>query len=455
MELGMQGSAPATEYRVRGGAGSVMVEFESLESRAAVLRGAVERMEGISRELRRSQYAEDGYIRNSATPAAAAAMEKLSEAAAQLERCRLMVDEAAQDLMTAVARYREVEGQMERTDRLPLVTALSLLAMGRGAAGFPERAVAETLPLRVFDEGVLKVLAGAVSPGRRGLRRIEVEKSGRSGEQVYVEATAAGLLERSAVLLEENDPGVIEVLRLEGPEGPVFVVTLPGTQAGGLTAGENPFDTYGVVESRAHQSRYLAAAVAEALRQAELEAGDAVILVGYSQGGIHAANAVGPIQDTTGAEVRYLLTAAAPAGDAEIPAGTQALHLEHVLDWVPGADGTSNPDRPNRVTMTLGGPVPGVAVEDQGLGPAHKLPVYTAGAAAADASTDPSLRESLDGLAAVMGAGGTATRQLYRLSRAAPPFAAVVPKGAPQQAHKPAQQQAPPRADGKAAGRKG
>ncbi|MFZ3453811.1 hypothetical protein [Arthrobacter sp. 7Tela_A1] len=429
MEVGMQGSAPVAEFQVRGGAGSVMVEFESLESRAAVLRGAVERMEGISRELRRSQFAEDGYIRNSATPAAAAAVEELSEAAAQLERCRLTIDEAAQDLGTAVERYREVEGQLERTDRLPLITSLSLLALGRGVAGFPERAVAETLPLRFFDEGVLKVLAGAASPGRRGLRRIEVEKSSRSGEQVYVEATAAGLLERSTVLLEEDDPGVIEVLRLDGPEGPVFVVTIPGSQAGGLTAGENPFDAYGVVESRAHQSRYVAAAVAEALRQAELEAGDAVVLVGYSQGGIHAVNAAGPIQDATGAEVRYILTAAAPAGDAEIPAGAQALHLEHVLDWVPGADGTSNPDRSNRVTMTLAGPVPGVAAEDQGLGPAHKLPVYAAGASAADASTDPSLRGSLDGLASVMGAGGAATRQLYRLSRSTPPAAAVVPKG--------------------------
>jgi hypothetical protein len=80
-------------------------------------------------------------------------------------------------------------------------------------------------------------------------------------------------------------------------------------------------------------------------------------------------------------------------------------------------DGTSNPDSANRVTMTIVDPVTGAQAEPAGLGPAHKLPVYLEGAAAADASSDASLRASVGALGVLIGAGAPATRELYRFTR--------------------------------------
>ncbi|WP_312182775.1 hypothetical protein [Arthrobacter sp.] len=423
---------PDPSYTVIGGQGTILVEYDALENQAAKLERAAGQMNAIADDLWRIQRDEAGLMWLQPPIAAATAMEELSRATLLLSRCGEAALECAADTRTAAARYREAEGRAERQyGQVGLIPSLSLLWLRRGAGGFPERAVAEQLPLRFIDSAALKIGVAAASPGSRGLRSITVEKSPRSGARLPLDGSAAGLLERSAVLLEEDDPGVIEVLRIDRDDGPVFVVTLPGTQPGGRTAGPNPFDNFGNAEGRAFQSRFIAAAVAEALRQAQAEAGDAVILVGYSQGGIHAANAAGQIQDATGVEVKYILTAGAPAGDAEIPSGIHTLHLEHQQDWVAGIDGTSNPDTPNRVTMTITEPVQGTP-GGSGLGPAHKLPVYLEGAAAADASTDPSLRASLAGVNAVVGSGSIATRELYRFSRKAPrPATKIVPRGLP------------------------
>ncbi|UPO76479.1 alpha/beta hydrolase [Arthrobacter sp. Helios] len=425
--------APGSGYTVTGGKGSILVEYADLEDHGARLDRAAEQLASIRDNLQRiwSDEADLAYLQPPA--AAAAAVEELARAVPHLLRCLEAARDSAADLRTAAERYRGAEGRSERMGGASgLIPTLALLFTGRGAGGFPERAVVERLPLRFIDAGILKLAVGAASPGSHGLRPITVEKSPQPGARVPVDGSAAGLLNRSAVLLEENDPGVIEVLRIDRSGGPVFVVTLPGTQPGGRTAGANPFDNFGNAEGRAHQSRYIAAAVAEALRQAQAGAGDAVILVGYSQGGIHAANAAGQLETELGVEVRYVLTAGAPAGDAEIPSRTQVLHLEHQQDWVAGVDGTSNPDTPTRTTMTLTDPVPGTPGETGGLGPAHKLPVYLNGAASADASSDPSLRASLEGVSAVVGAGSIATRELYRFTRTPTrPTVKPVPRGLP------------------------
>ncbi|MBD8042526.1 hypothetical protein H9638_01750 [Arthrobacter sp. Sa2BUA2] len=424
---------PGPGFTVTGGAGSILVEYDALEEQAARLEHAAGQMGAVADDLRRIQMEEYGLMWLQPPAAATTALDELAQAVFLLSRCRDAARDSASDLRTAAGRYRDAEGRSERmAGASGLIPFLSLLFTGRGAGGFPERAVVERLPLRFVDEGILKLVMAGASPGSHGLRPITVEKSPRSGARIPVEGSAAGLLNRSAVLLEENDPGVIEVLRIDRDGGPVFVVTLPGTQPGGRTAGSNPFDNYGNAEGRAHQSRYIAAAVAEALRQAQAEAGDAVILVGYSQGGIHAANAAGQIEAELGVEVRHVLTAGAPAGDADIPSSTQVLHLEHQQDWVAGVDGTSNPDAPNRTTMTLTDPAMNVPGETGGLGPAHKLPVYLEGAAAADASTDPSLRTTLAEVSAVVGPGSIATRELYRFTRTPARSAPkVVPKGLP------------------------
>lgn len=426
---------PAPAYTVRGGANSILVEFDGLEMEAAKLDSSAETLRETAAALQSISWEQAAWLRIQPAHAAETARTELDRAVFLLRACVESAGDTAARLRTATQRYRDAEGRTERLSALPGLLPLAMVLLDPGPGGFPKLGAVESLPLRFIDVAGLRALT-AVFGGPQGLRRIEVEKVAQAdsaGKELVLPGGAAGLLERSAVLLQENDPGVVEVLRIKpadgGPE--TYVVTLPGTQPGGRTAGGNPFDNYGNVEGRAAESRFISDAVAEALRQAKAEAGDAVILVGYSQGGIHAAHAAGYLRETSGLDVRYVLTAGAPAGDTDIPPETQALHLEHVQDWVPGADGTSNPDAPNRVTMTLTDGVP-VLAGDNGLGPAHKLPVYLEGAAAADASSDASLRASLAGVGAVGGAGSIATRELYRFRRkeVRPPIQ-VVPKGPP------------------------
>lgn len=431
----MSGTCPLPPaYQVRGGQNSILVEFDALEIRAGRLEAIAGTLRDIGAGLQRVCGEEAAWNRMQPASAAETARVELDRAVFLLRACIQAAEEAASGLRTAAANYRDAEGRAERLGGLPGLLPAGLAFLDAGPGGFPKLRWVESLPLRLVDTPALLVLAGMLG-GRSALREIEVERvraADGTAETVQVSGTAAGLLERSAVLLREDDPGVVEVLRLEttdGSAGPgqVFVVTIPGTQPGSGAAGDNPFDNYGNAEGRAAESRFVAAAVAEALRQAKAEAGDSVILVGYSQGGIHAANTAGYLRETEGLDVRYVLTAGAPAGDAAIPREVQALHLEHAQDWVPGADGTSNPDALNRVTLTLTGDAP--VAGDSGLGPAHKLPVYLEGAEVADGSADPSLRASLAGAGAVVGAGSTASRELYRFRRRERrPALQVVPK---------------------------
>jgi len=426
---------PAPAYTVRGGQNSILVEFDALEARAARLDSIAGSLREIGAELQRISGVEAAWTRIQPAHAAEAARSELDRALFLLRGCVDSAAETASSLRAAAQGYRDAEGRAERLTPLPGLLPLGMVLFDPGAGGFPKLRAVEALPLRYIDTAALRALA-VVFGGHRALREIKVEKvqlPEGTGQTVALSGDAAGLLERSAVLLRENDPGVVEVLRVKpaGGGADVFVVTLPGSQQGGRSAGENPFDNYGVAEGRAAESRFIAAAVAEALRQAKAEAGDAVVLVGYSQGGIHASHAAGYLREASGLDVRFVLTAGAPAGDAHIPPGTEALHLEHAQDWVSGADGTSNPDTLNRVTMTLTDDPP-VLPGQVGLGPAHKLPVYLEGAAAADTSSDPSLRASLAGVGAVVGAGSIATRELYRFRRKDPrPPLRVVPKGLP------------------------
>jgi hypothetical protein len=116
-------------------------------------------------------------------------------------------------------------------------------------------------------------------------------------------------------------------------------------------------------------------------------------------------------------DVKYVLTAGSPVGGIVPAAGVSSLHLEHRQDWVPGTDGTPNPDARQRVTVTLTGPVTKPGGGEFGIGPGHRLSNYTGGARLVAESDDPSLVASTAVLAGVLGAGGTATATRFALMR--------------------------------------
>ena len=409
----MGGNQPVEKgYTVSGGAGGITVEYQDLNAAADLLEASAEQLLTIRRGVLADRAA---YV---AVAGARQVLDALDAADSALHKAAAESGDCAAAVRKATRQYLEAEGRAESYPVMGIAFLLTGLLKGKGIGAFYSRSVSEQLIEPPYDYLALKGLMGALAAGGLGRPRpVTARKVPGPEEKVVLKGGARGLLERSEVLRDAHDPGVIEILRIAGEGRSTYVVTLPGTQGSSVVAGSNPFDAVGNGESRAERSRYVAAAVGDALRMAEAEAGDTIILTGYSQGGDHAANLAAALAAGNVYTVGFLLTAGAATGNTQLPAGIPALHLEHSRDWVPGADGTSNPDTPDRVTMTLADPVfrddspePG-----QGLGPGHNLAVYLDGAAAADASSDPSLQGVLGPLEGLGGA--VATRGLYRLTR--------------------------------------
>ena len=399
---------------IKGGSRGLTVEYRELEAAARqldlfaeALREARDHGVGVCFRL----YGLNGAP---ALPAAAAsAADAVNAAVLSLRRNIEDLEDAAADLRKAVENYLDVEGRLEQSLKaVPGAGPAVAFTLWRLQGwGYPSRGVPELLGPKRGHLG--SGLLGLVSAG---LPALTVSKVPGPGLKITAPRTAHGLLQRSRVLLEtESDSQVVEILTIHEEGRDVRVVTLPGTEGDpSLAVGKNPFDALGNAEARARDSRYVADAVAEALRQAGTSADDAVILVGYSQGGIHAVNTGARLAEDGDFSIEMILTAGAPAGDRDVPAGVKVLHLEHGRDMVPGLDGASNPDTPDRVTVTGSAPV-----ADGGgpLGPAHELDVYLDMAEQADASGDPSLTQMLGQLAEVVGAGSVATRSVYKFSR--------------------------------------
>jgi pimeloyl-ACP methyl ester carboxylesterase len=193
------------------------------------------------------------------------------------------------------------------------------------------------------------------------------------------------------------------------------MVLIPGTQP--EAPDTNPFDIPGVGEALGYDSEEVVPAIGQALREAGAQAGEQVVAVGHSQGGAHAMNLSRNKAFLSEFDLRYVLTAGAPAGGISSEPGIAALHLEHVQDWVPGSDGRVNPDTKDRVTVTLNNDVKTPEGEDPGLGPGHRLENYAAGAELVAASRDTSLAASTAAFAGVVGVGGAARVTHFKLER--------------------------------------
>lgn len=230
-----------------------------------------------------------------------------------------------------------------------------------------------------------------------------------------IDGSVPALLERIEAVNDEG-PGVFEVLKVRGSGGPVFVVVLPGTQGSSIIASSNPFDPTGVVEAVQYDSVFVTEAVRGALVESGASEGDRVMVVGYSQGGMHAANIAQHPDMIEDYQLDLVLTAGSPTGAG--PSGAASyLHLEHADDWVHKVDGMPNPDERGRVTATLRGPVVEITDGGTGLGAAHKLGTYLRGAEAVESSSHPSILASVGGLRSAIGTRAPAERHVFRARR--------------------------------------
>lgn len=161
-----------------------------------------------------------------------------------------------------------------------------------------------------------------------------------------------------------------------------WVVVVPGTQAWGPRAGANPFDLTSDVRAVTGAATLAAAGVAAALDRAMAASGragsdDAVILVGHSQGGIHAAALAADPGFATRHRVTHVVTSGAPVGIFPIPERVRVLSVEHAEDPVPALDLTPNPAHAGWLTLRVGHGPPGDLRR-------HRLDAYVATVRAAE-----------------------------------------------------------------------
>ncbi|RJU02472.1 hypothetical protein D6T65_07785 [Arthrobacter frigidicola] len=378
---------------VRGGVGGIRFQWEELDRAAAELGGLAEAVREVSAalvylslELERTRLAA-GWLPGGRD--AGAAGRAVAEA---LDAARRRTSDSGDELQETADRITRA-----RLAYLAADTAARLAVFG----------ATESVELSARAAAAAAAREGLLVPGPLALTApAEVE-------QVAFGGTLEAIADRLAAV-EAAPPGSFEILSTDGPAGPVYLVILPGTQP---AEPGNPFDATGIAEAVNEDSRYVGAAVAQALREAGARPGETVLLAGYSQGGMHAMNlaAGGAVGGTY--DVRLVVTLGSPTG-WEPTGAAEYLHLEHAADTVPALDGGPAPDEPNRVTVRAESPVPalpaGPGAEGKGLGAAHKLATYAQAAALVDSSDLPSLAPAAAALAAI---GGGAQRRLYRAVR--------------------------------------
>lgn len=363
-------------------------------------------------------------------PSGAVAAALLLEADARAVRAALALLEAADVL--AEEAVAEVDAAA--------VLGLGVLAVGTAPAWRPflddhgvtadelgQRALvahpglADHLIRGLGGPGVLPGAAGAAAGlsllyerGHGRAERRDVAMPG--GAPSTVTALTEHLAAVAALARTPDGQGTIEVQTLHTPDGPRHIVYLPGTDDMTTLPWQRDGDVRDMganLELVGGRGTAYGDGVLAALAQAGVRSDEPVLLVGHSQGGLLAGRLA--TEGGHGYDVVGAVTLGAPLGTVpHLPDGVGVLALENSHDLVPHLDGRANPDEVGLVTLTAdggGGDVVG----------AHEFPAYEQVAAAADASTDPSVTAQLAAFGAAGflrgGAGADTTSQVFRITR--------------------------------------
>lgn len=220
-----------------------------------------------------------------------------------------------------------------------------------------------------------------------------------AGEDGRPEADAAprglaGLMSGLA-LRNKGAHGEIDVKFLTGAGGRRrVIVDIPGTKDWGLEQ-TNPDITSLVTNVRALNGvpTSYERGVLQAMKQAGVQPGEEVMLVGHSEGGMVAVQAARDAVRSGQFNVTHVVTAGSPIGRTVggLPKSVQVLALENKRDIVPHLDGIQNPDRPSVTTVS-------VDHGDATIGVDHSIEdSYLPGAADADASNNTAIQAYLAG----------------------------------------------------------
>lgn len=439
-------TGPAVEggLEIRGGVGGMTFQLEELMVGAGRLDALADELASVEAEVFRI-WGDLGAYQKDLRPSGTEALQSVGEARWGVKAVREELQDLSKHVRASKHDYEAAEawasfarglgggltspetiGRQAVDFRLGLVPNRQVtelvagpLAMAALLALSPERffiALGMDFAARRHLAAAVPLLTGVLGRSTTSLQPRPVTVHRMESLPIEFDGSPAALLERARIIGERGE-GYVEVVEVDKGGQKAYVVVIPGTQAGGDLGGANPFDEAGIAEGLGHRSAEVNAAVMAALRAAGAERGAPVVAVGYSQGGIHAMNLAADDLFLDDYDMKYVLTVGSPVGGIIPAADVTSLHLEHRQDWVPGTDGTPNPDAKNRVTVTLGSPVTIPDGGEFGIGPGHRLSNYTAGARLVAGSDDPSLRASTAVLAGVLGAGGTATATRFALTR--------------------------------------
>jgi hypothetical protein len=212
----------------------------------------------------------------------------------------------------------------------------------------------------------------------------------------------------------------IRIERYEGDDGESkWMVYFAGTIDPGVVPAGEPWDDTSNVRAMAGGNAGSVRAALEAMQLAGIQAGDEVVLAGYSQGGIVAS----AVAQTGRYDVSTVVSYGAPVGGHPVPEGTSAVSIEHVDDIIPALGGLpldtahGGSDR-----VVVRGPS-GADDDDPSMLAAHDIANYTDTASRLDDVDDDRLDAARRAIERVT-AGGAAEVTTYRADR--------VPDGTPR-----------------------
>ena len=392
---------------VSGGAGSIAADFEELAAFASALDGAADSVAGVLRVLARCLA--DPAMVGAAMLDPSGAFEILALTGAAMAGAAAVVagcQSVSAGLRLAAASYRAADALDRRAApvlsaayRLPLVLRpLPGMPLGGGlqarliaAPGLVDVAVQALtfagtghLPLAGETTRLAGILA---TPFPDGTAVVRAQPDAPTGDGDGPPRGAADLVRALAVRGTHNaGGGCIDIRTLDGAGGRRVIVDITGTTAWNLDPRhqtEEVSDLGTNLRALANRSSVFERGVVQALGEAGVTAGEPIMLVGHSQGGMIAARLAGHL-GAAGFTVTHLVTAGAPIGLAAVPRSVSVLSLQNRGDLVPELDGADNPRRANWITV-------GTAHGDSSVLARHSIHSYLAGAADLDASADPAL----------------------------------------------------------------
>lgn len=249
------------------------------------------------------------------------------------------------------------------------------LAVTVGVGAFTNTNVTSLGVRTVAGQLPLEKISGAVAL----LPENQIRVTEAQPSAVYQKPTTlSGLAERL-----NNPSGNIRIESYSTPTGRLLVVSLPGTAEWNPLGKEKAFDVRSDVEllgTTEKSSSYRAAKAA--LNAFGVTSNDRLILVGYSQGGMVAADLAQQNSNVVG-----MVTMGAPIANEKLPAGLPVISLEHSNDAVPALAGSTNPITENWATATRHVDV----TAGENILKAHNIGEYVETANLADKSADAGL----------------------------------------------------------------